>query len=128
MAESSADGKVEFQGSYTKVIGSTQEADIDAQAICCLVELTCGCYWSDVDVVGVCAECTSEGTGPNVCKAHFVVCDCGAPCCWKHSYASEEPTTRVCSRCHLREKYKAFRVWLLDSLGWITRLIFVKSK
>jgi hypothetical protein len=120
-----ADGQVEAQSSYAKVTGSTPVADIDAQVINRKVELSCGCYWPDVEVGGVCGECTKEGNAPNVCKDHYVVCDCGAPCCWKHSHPVDDQTARLCPRCHLREKNKARKAAVLKAIGGaIRRLLF----
>jgi len=121
-----ADGQVETQGNYAKVTGTTPEADIDAQIIHRKVELSCGCYWPDVEVGGVCAECVKEGAWPNVCKTHYVVCDCGAPCCWKHSRPSDDEALRLCTRCHLREKNTTLKAAAFDMLGRAARRIFFK--
>lgn len=121
-----ADGNCETQASYAKVTGSTPGADIDAQVIHRKVELSCGCYWPDVEVGGVCAECTREGAGPNVCKDHYAVCICGAPCCWKHSRPMDDQAARLCSRCSLREKNKALKATVMDTLGRAARRIFLK--
>ncbi|MCB9852826.1 MAG: hypothetical protein H6819_07000 [Phycisphaerales bacterium] len=121
-----ADGKSETQGNYAKVIGPSPNADIAAEIIHRKVELACGCYWPEALVAGVCDTCTNEAPSPNVCKAHFVVCDCGAPCCWKHSHPTENATRRKCDRCHLHEKNKATKAAVWDGLCRAARRIFFK--
>lgn len=122
-----ADGQVETQDQYSKVTGSSPDADIDARIVHRKVELTCGCYWPDVEIGGVCALCIQKGTGANVCKTHYTVCDCGTPCCWKHSHATDDPKTRECERCHLREKNKAMKEAVLGFFGRLARRIFFKN-
>ena len=121
-----ADGTRERQTRYEKMTGSTPVADLDSDANNRMVELPCGCYWPDVEVGGVCAECVREGTSPNVCKVHFTVCACGTPCCWKHSCPLEGQAARLCSRCHLREKNKALKAKVADIVGRAARRIFFK--
>ena len=121
-----ADGNVETQGSYAKIAGSSPEADIDAKVVHRKVELSCGCYWPNVEVGGVCAECAKEGTGPNVCRTHYVVCACGTPCCWKHSHPIDDQTTRLCARCHLRNKNQALMAAVLAMSGRAARHLFFK--
>jgi hypothetical protein len=119
-----ADGRVDAEGNYAEVIGSSTEVDIDKQVIHRKVELSCGCYWPDADVAGVCAECVAEGTPSNVCKAHYVVCPCGTPCCWRHSHLLDDQTTRLCTRCYLRAKNKALATTILNGLGSAVRRFF----
>ncbi len=121
-----ADGQSETQGNYAKVIGPSPNADIDAQIIHRKCELACGCYWPDVEVAGVCSGCIREAPSPNVCKSHFVVCDCGTPCCWKHSHPSNDGPSRKCDRCHLREKNKAMKAAVWDALCRAARRIFFR--
>ena len=122
-----ADGNVDTHGNYSKVTGSSPSADIDAQIVERKAELSCGCYWPDFEIAGVCAECVKEGIAPNVCKAHYAVCDCGTPCCWKHSHALEDQAKRLCERCHLREKNKAMKEAVIGTLGSLARRIFFRS-
>lgn len=121
-----ADGNSETQGNYAKIIGASPNADIDAEIIHRKVELACGCYWPEAEVAGVCTACTSDAPSPNVCKAHFVVCECGTPCCWKHSHPTEDATRRVCDRCHLRGKNKATKAAVWDGLRRAARRVFFK--
>jgi len=121
-----ADGSVEVQGSFTKTTGPVPDADIATQIAHRKTELSCGCYWPDVEIGGVCAECGQQGTSPNVCTRHFVVCGCGTPTCWKHSHASEGGTPRLCQACHRREKNKALKAAASDLLRRAARRIFFK--
>jgi hypothetical protein len=122
-----ANGKVEAQVDHSKTVSSTVDADIDAKVVYRKVEYSCGCFWPDVEPGGVCAECAKGDASPNVCKVHFVVCECGTPCCWKHSHLTEDRKASLCSRCHLREKNKAMKAAVLGALGRIARGIFFKQ-
>ena len=121
-----ADGNVDVQGSYKKVVASTPKADVDHNVVDLHVELCCGCYWPDIEVGGVCAECVNEGVTPNVCKNHYFVCRCGTPCCWQHSKPTDDGPARLCARCHLREKNKQLKANVLDMLKRAARRIFFK--
>lgn len=103
-----ANGTVDAHGSYAQVVGPTPDADIDKRIIDRKVELSCGCYWPDAPVAGVCAECAAAGGISNVCVSHFVVCSCGTPCCWRHSHEVDQ-STRICTRCCLRAKNQALK-------------------
>lgn len=102
-----ADGQIEAQMVSAKIVGPSGVADVDSQAVQRQVELACGCYSPPAAVVGVCDACVQSGEGGNVCRAHYFVCCCGAPCCWRHSRATENPAVRFCERCHLRSKSAA---------------------
>jgi len=120
------DGNLDTYGDYSKTMGSSPEADIDAEVVHRKVELACGCYYPDVPVGGVCAACASAGSSPNICVAHYVVCRCGTPCCWKHSHPLDDHAERLCGRCHVRENNKALKEALLEKLGRAVRSVFFK--
>jgi hypothetical protein len=119
-------GKVETQVDHSKTIGSTVDADIDTQVVFRKVPYSCGCFWPEVDPGGVCAECAEGDASPNVCKVHFVVCECGTPCCWKHSHPTAERTARRCSRCHLRQKNEEMKTAVVGFLSRLARAVFFK--
>jgi hypothetical protein len=119
-----ADGIRDEQGSYTKRMGPSLDADLDEIIVHEKTELACGCYWPDAQVGGVCPECIQDGGSPNVCKAHYLVCQCGTPCCWKHSSPLEDGKTRICSRCHIRAQNKAFKAAVVGALGRLARRVF----
>ena len=123
-----ADGHVDVEGIYAKVTGSSQRADIDVQATDRKTELSCGCYWPEVEVGGVCAECVREGSAANVCKTHVVVCSCGTPCCWKHSHPIDDQTSRLCNRCHLRQKNELLKAVALEVSVRLARGVFIKQR
>jgi len=119
-----ADGQLDAQAHFAEVIGSSPEADVDKQTVHRKVELSCGCYWPDAEVAGVCAECAASGAASNVCKKHYVVCDCGTPCCWRHSAPSDDGAKRLCSRCRLRAKNESLKTTVLNGLNAALRRIF----
>jgi hypothetical protein len=121
-----ADGQVDLHGNYAEVLGASPEADVDKQVIHRKVELSCGCYWPDAEVAGVCAQCAAEGTASNVCKAHFVVCACGTPCCWRHSAPANDSLARLCERCQLRAKNKALAAAIQSGLRGVLQRIFTR--
>lgn len=101
-----ADGQVETHEQFHKISAVGPSGDVDSQTTECRHELACGCL-SDKQVGGVCSECAKTHVTAMVCKEHFVVCQCGEPCCWKHSRLSEKPPVSLCQRCHLRQRNKA---------------------
>lgn len=119
-----AEGQPGMAADYTESIGPTDDADCAEHVVLNKTALACGCYWprSNVDIAGQCEECArrqAKGrskSNPNVCQNHFVVCACGAALCWRHSFPSDkDPATRLCKKCHGREKREAFwaDVWSL---------------
>lgn len=122
-----ADGQTENFTQNSKTVGNSQEADIDAQVTAHKLELGCGCYFPENAVAGVCAECTRQHLPANVCKSHFVVCECGEPCCWKHSRLAEDRDKSLCSKCRLREKNKAMLKSLFTSVRRFARAVFFES-
>lgn len=109
-----ADGTVDGHTHFAKVVGPSPAADLDAQVLQRKVELACGCYSPDAEVVGVCAACAAEGKTANVCKTHFAVCPCGTPCCWRHSRPTDDPTIRLCQRCSVSRKNDARSALAVD--------------
>ena len=96
-----ADGNVDVQGSYKKAVGSTPDVDIDANVVHRKVELCCGCYWPDIEVGGVCAECVTEGVTPNVCKNTDAATRCFV---LRGAFAIQ--LTRVEGRCAIRHRQR----------------------
>jgi len=123
-----ADGCTDSHGRYTEQTSSSPDVDAERFVVDQKCELTCGCYWPDAEIAGVCAECVQEEVAPNVCKAHYVVCRCGTPCCWKHSHLTEDGQARLCTRCHIREQNKALKSALVSTVARVTRWIFVKQE
>lgn len=119
-----ADGSREALGRCTKQTALNPDGDVDTVVVRYKAELACGCYWPDAEVGGVCTECAGERVNPNVCKAHYVVCQCGTPCCWKHSHPTDDGTTRICTRCHIRTRNKACKAAVVGALGRIARRLF----
>jgi len=103
---SRADGQVETHAHYQKVMAAAPNGDVDTQTTACKTELACGCI-SEKEIGGICSECAKTHVTAIVCKEHFVVCECGEPCCWKHSRLSEKPPVSLCQRCHIRQQNKA---------------------
>jgi hypothetical protein len=122
-----ADGQAKNHPENAKVVGSTPEADEDTFITDHKLELDCGCFYPNVEVGGVCAECVRQGLPANICKEHFVVCECGEPCCWKHSRPARDRKGSLCPRCHLREKNAAMLKSAADGIRRICRAIFFRS-
>ncbi len=99
-----ADGTIHGHTHFAKIVGPTPAADLDAQVLQRKVELACGCYSPHAEVVGVCSTCAVERKTADVCKAHFVICPCGATCCWRHSRPTDIPIFRICLRCVRHQK------------------------
>lgn len=119
-----ADGQVETHSENAKVVGASPDADLDALVTTHKIELGCGCFYPEAHVAGVCAECVRQKLAANLCKMHFLVCECGEPCCWKHSRLTQDRTRSLCSRCHLREKNKTMFRAVLVTLRRLGRAIF----
>jgi hypothetical protein len=122
-----ADGQAENFTQNCKTVGSSQNADHDAEITAYKLELGCGCYFPEHSVAGVCAECARQQIPANVCKSHYVVCECGEPCCWKHSRLSEDRGRSLCSKCRLREKNKTMFKSLYETVCRTARVIFFRS-
>jgi hypothetical protein len=118
-----ADGAQGTQTSSTEIVGPGQNIDVDHVTIHENTELACGCFSPAAKIAGVCAECAREGHHPNVCTAHYVVCRCGTPCCWKHSRPVEDTAARICSRCQIKEQNKATKAAVVGgtkrALRWL---------
>ena len=118
------DGQAEIHVSVQKTSRSSPQVDLDTQTLHQKVELGCGCYWPEVEVAGVCADCDEAGEPPNICQAHFVICRCGVSCCWKHSHPLDTGQGRLCRRCHRREQNQAFVAAVTAKAKGIARWIF----
>ena len=122
-----ADGQTSNHPVNATIVGSTPQADHDTIVVVHQRELACGCFFPNIDVGGVCAECVRKALPAHICKEHFLVCECGEPCCWKHSQLAEDRKNSLCLRCHLRAKNATMLKSAADGLRRIGRAICFKS-
>ncbi len=101
------DGTGRTQVPFQEAAGPTPQADMEEGSAHDKAQLGCGCYWPDAAVVGACDACMQAHEPAEVCEKHYVVCACGAPCCWRHSHPIDDATERQCTHCHLRAQNKA---------------------
>ena len=124
-----ADGTRNTQDSFTQWTGMTPDADLDDIVVHEKTELSCGCYWPDAKISGVCAVCAEDKANPNVCRAHHVVCKCGTSCCWKHSRLQDDGTTRLCISCHIRAENKAMKAAVVGAVvRWARRVLIDQTQ
>ncbi len=107
--------------------GPSGQADVDEQSLKDHHQLGCSCTWPEAPIVGTCDTCLEAGEPADVCDRHFVVCPCGAACCWRHSHPIGRSRRRQCTRCHLKEKNKAFFGKVGKGLRTMARKIFFTS-
>lgn len=122
-----ADGQTCNHPVNATIVGSTPQADHDTFVIDHQRELACGCIYPLVEVGGVCTECVRQGLLAQNCKEHFLVCECGEPCCWKHSRLAEDRSRSLCPRCHLRARNATMLKSAADGLRRIGRALLFKS-
>ena len=122
-----ADGQTSNHPVNATVVGSTPQADHDTFVTDYQIELACGCQFPNANVGGVCGECVRLGLPAHICQAHFLVCECGEPCCWKHSRLAEDRVRSLCPRCHLRAKNATMLKSAGNGFRRILRAIFIKT-